>query len=190
MWMQAYAADLDGRHGPDLMLAAKGKDSQLGWLEAPAHAGDLAAWTFHPLRATDWVMNLAPHDVDGDGDADAVFVDRKGPRSGVFWLENPGPAANRSAAPWREHPIGALGRHAMFADLADLDRDGRTDVIVALKPNDILACLRQPDGGWHEVLLTLDAANLGDAKAVKVADFNGDGLPGHRLYLRAGQRRT
>ncbi len=176
MWMQAYAADLDGRHGSDLMLASKGPGSQLGWLEAPARAGDLAGWKFHPLRATDWVMTLEPHDLDSDGDLDAVFVDRKGPRSGVFWLENPGPSANRAGAPWREHAIGALGRHAMFADLGDLDGDGRTDVAVALKPNDILVCLRQPDGSWREVLLHLDAANLGDAKAVKVADFNGDGL--------------
>lgn len=177
LWMQAYAADLDGRHGPDLVVAARGKGSHVAWLEAPAQAGDLAAWRLHPLRPTDWVMTLAPLDVDGDGDPDAVFGDRRGGRSGMFWLENPGPAANRTAAPWREHAIGALGRHVMFADLADLDGDGRTDVVVALKPNDILACLRQPDGGWREVLLTLDATHLGDAKAVKVADLNGDGLP-------------
>lgn len=177
MWMQAYAGDIDGRHGLDLMLAAKGGDSQLGWLEAPAQPADLAGWRFHPLRPTGWIMSLAPADLDGDGDLDVLFGDRKGARRGVFWLENPGAAANRAQAAWREHPIGARDREVMFSDLADLDGDGRLDVVSAVKPNDIIACLRQPDGGWREITLSLDASRIGDAKAVKVADFNLDGLP-------------
>lgn len=176
MWMQAAALDLDGLHGMDLLLAAKGPDATVGWLQAPEQAEDLAAWSFHPLREAGWIMSLIPHDMDGDGDADVVFSDRNGKRAGVFWLENPGAGAVRKHGAWKEHAIGALGREVMFADLGDVNGDGRTDLAVAVKPFEIFICLRQPDGGWREQVLELDAANLGRAKAVKIADLNGDGL--------------
>jgi len=176
MWMQAAAVDLDGLHGTDLLLASKGPGATVGWLQAPEQPQDLAAWTFHPLREAGWIMSLIPHDMDGDGDADVVFTDRKGKRAGVFWLENPGAGAVQNHDKWKEHAIGALGREVMFADLGDVNGDGLTDLAVAVKPFEIIIFLRQQDGGWREKVLKLAAENLGRAKAVKIADLNGDGL--------------
>jgi len=176
-WMQAVAMDLDGEHGVDLMLASKGENASVGWLQAQARPDELSAWTFHPLRKAGWIMSLTLHDMGGDGDLDVMFSDRRGTRTGVFWLENPGAKANRVRAPWREHAIGGLGREVMFADMADVNRDGLMDVAVAVKPKDILVCLRQSDGGWGERVLTLDGSNIGNAKAVKIADVNRDGWP-------------
>ena len=174
-WMQVLPLQLDDANGPDLLVAAKGAGSPLGWLQAPANAADVAAWSFHPLRPADWVMTLHAHDFDGDGDQDLLFSDRKGARSGLFWLENPGPAGNRSHLPWREHPLGALGREVMFADLADFDGDGRPEVLAAVKPRDIVILHPTPNGRWREETLSLGAEGLGDAKAVRAADLNGDG---------------
>lgn len=177
MWMQAAALDLDGQHGQDLLLASKNEGAAIGWLQAPAKADDLSAWSYHKLRDAGWVMSLTPHDMDADGDMDVVFSDRKGQRTGVFWLENPGPAANRGNAAWKEHPIGGLGKQVMFADVGEVNGDGRADVVVAAKPVEIIVCLRKLDGGWDEHVLTLDGTNLGDAKAAKIADINGDTQP-------------
>ena len=177
MWMQAAALDLDGQHGTDLLVASKNKEAAVGWLQAPEKADDLKNWTYHKLRDAGWVMSVTPQDMDGDGDSDAVFTDRKGKYTGVFWLENPGAAANRDHAAWKEHAIGAVGREAMFADIGDVNGDGLPDVAVAAKPADILLYLRNADGTWQEQTLTLDGTNLGDAKAVKIADLNGDALP-------------
>lgn len=177
MWMQAAALDLDGLHGIDLLLAAKGPDATVGWLQAPERPHDLTAWSFHPLREAGWIMSLIPHDMDGDGDADVVFSDRKGGRAGVFWIENPGSGVVRNHGAWQEHAIGANGREVMFADLGDLNGDGLTDLAVAVKPVEIVIALRQQDGGWREQVIKPDATNLGNAKAVKMADLNGDSLP-------------
>lgn len=177
MWMQAAALDLDGQHGPDLVVASKNKGAAVSWLQAPEKAGDLKAWSLHKLRDAGWVMSLSPQDMDGDGDADVVFSDRKGERTGVFWLENPGAAANREYAAWKEHAVGGMGKQVMFADLGDVNGDGLKDVAVAAKPLEILLCLRLGDGRLQESVLKLDGANLGDAKAVKIADVNGDKTP-------------
>jgi len=176
MWMQAAALDLDGQHGTDLLVASKNKEAAVGWLQSPEKADDLKGWTYHKLRDAGWVMSVTPHDMDRDGDADAVFTDRKGKHTGVFWLENPGAAANRDHAAWTEHTIGATGREVMFADIGDVDGDGLADVAAAVKPADILLYQHKADGTWQDQALTLHGAQLGDAKAVKIADLNGDAL--------------
>lgn len=176
MWMQAAVMDLDGQYGTDLLVASKNQDAAVGWLQAPEKADVLKAWTYHRLRDSDWVMSVTPHDMDGDSDLDAVFSDRKGPRTGVFWLANPGAVANRAHAAWREHAIGGLGKEVMFADIGDVNGDGQMDVAVAAKPVEIIICLRQPNG-WQEHVVKLEGSQLGDAKAVKIADVNGDALP-------------
>jgi hypothetical protein len=176
MWMQAAALDLDGQSGVDLLLAGKGDGASVGWLQAPEQPGDLPAWKFHKLRDAGWIMSLVAQDVDGDGDADVVFSDRKGKHAGVFWLENPGAAANRAQAAWTEHGIGGKGREVMFADVGDVNGDGRMDVAVAVKPADLVLSLRQAKGSWAEQVITLDSARIGRAKAVKIADLNRDGL--------------
>jgi len=174
-WMQAAAMDVDGQHGPDLILASKGAGAAVGWLQAPRSPGNLAAWQYHRLREAGWVMSLVPQDMDGDGDLDVVFSDRKGAHTGVFWLENPGAQANRGHAAWNEHAIGAVGRQVMFADLADVNGDGLLDVAVAVKPVEVVLCLQRPGHTWQEITLRLNPAGLGDAKAAKAADINGDG---------------
>jgi hypothetical protein len=64
----------------------------------------------------------------------------------------------------------------MFADLGDVNGDGLLDAAVAVKPNDVFLCLQKAGRTWREQILSLDATNLGDAKAVKIADLNRDGL--------------
>lgn len=177
-WMQAASADLDGLAGVEFLTGSKNKNAAISWLQAPGGAPrtSLLDWTCRSLRPAGWVMSMELHDMDGDGDADLLFSDRKGERRGVFWLANPGPEANRRQEAWTEHAIGAVGREVMFLDRGDLNGDGRADVAAALKPVEIALFLQQPDGGWQTTLVPLIADHLGDAKAVKMADINGDGL--------------
>jgi len=137
MWMFVAPVQLDGRHGVDLVVASKNQGATVGWLEAPAQPRDLSAWRHHVLRPSGWIMSVIAADLDGDGDADILFSDRKGDRRGIGWLENPGPARVHDAAAWREHTVGAAGEEVMFIDHADLDGDGRKEIVAAVQPRRI-----------------------------------------------------
>jgi len=175
MWMFALPLQMSSRHGLDLIAGGKGKNAAIGWFEAPAQARRLQDWTWHPLRPCGWLMSLVAWDMDGDGDRDIVFTDRKGKDSGAAWLENPGPGAAQ-AKPWREQAIGGAGREVMFLELIDLDRDGLEDALIGVKPREIL-WMRRLDGtgrAWERHAIP-QPQNTGTAKAVNAADFDGDG---------------
>ena len=175
MWMFAVPMQVDGRFGPDLVAGGKGPNAEIGWMEAPAQPRDLAAWRWHPLRKVGWIMSILTLDMDADGDLDILFSDRKGERSGIYWLENPGRAAPADQ-PWTEHAIGAIGREVMFLDVADFDGDGLHDVIASVKPRDVQVHRRLARDGrrWASQTITFPAT-VGTAKAVRVADVNNDG---------------
>ena len=133
MWMFCAPAQIDGRNGIDLAAVSKGRtpgQGVIGWLESPANPREVGAWRWHLLRTAGWVMGVETVDMDGDGDADIVVSERfNGPRSGSFWLENPG-AGEAQKRPWKEHAIGVSGLDALFFCLTDLDGDGLQDVCV------------------------------------------------------------
>lgn len=171
-WMQALVIRKNGQKSASLILGSKNERATVGLFRLPSERLDLDSLQFRKLRNAGWIMSLIDQDMDSDGDHDIVLTDRKGNRTGAFWLENPG----NETSVWPEHSIGALGREAMFADLGDVDGDGLLDLAVAAKPYDIVLCFRKPDGGWNERILRLDERGIGRAKAVKIADSNGDGL--------------
>lgn len=173
-WMFAAPLDIDGRHGIDVVAGGKGPGAQIGWLESPADPRDPAAWKWHPLHAVGWVMSLVAVDMDGDGDRDIAFSDRYGPMTGCYWLENPG--ARGAHGRWPLHPIGAQGREVMFMTVADIDGDGRRDVVASAKPGEVFL-LRSVDASgrtWEPRTLAFPAG-IGTAKGIAVGDLDLDG---------------
>ena len=177
-WMFALPMEIDGRHGVDIAVAAKGRNAVVGWLQSPTDPRDLAGWKLHRLYDAGWIMSLISADVNGDGDLDLIVSDRKGRNSGVLWLENPG--AKAAEGEWRNHRMGASGREVMFLDAADLDGDGRREVIAAVKPDEI-HWFRQPADvtrPWpSHIIKVLHPLGTGTAKGVRVGDIDGNGQP-------------
>jgi len=175
-WMFALPAQIDGKHGTDLIAGAKGEGARIGWFEAPPDPRDLAAWKFHALYDAGWIMTIRQQDVDLDGDPDIVATDRTGERRGALWLENPGKSGDVGKR-WDEHRIGSVGDYeAMHNAVADLDADGLEDLLVAVKGEPIRyhrRTRRQPPS-WETHLIEIPAGAAG-GKAVKVADVDLDG---------------
>ncbi|HCD02257.1 MAG TPA: hypothetical protein DER64_17215, partial [Planctomycetaceae bacterium] len=174
-WMYALPLDIDRRHGIDLLVGSKGKAAGVGWLESPADPRDLSGWKYHRLVDAGWIMSLEPHDVDGDGDTDVVVSDRRGPRRGVYWLENPGAKSSRAGRTWPRHEIGATGIEVLFLAVGDLDGDGVPDVLSAARQGRLSYC-RRTRQGWSEHSIPLpDRFRYG--KGVAIGDINGDRQP-------------
>ena len=128
-WMYAVPMNVDGKHGIDLVVGSKGTNASVGWLESPADPRDLGQWQFHRIYDAGWIMTIATEDLDGDGDQDLVLSDRRSKAAGVKWLENPGADTVLQGREWKEHMVGSGGKEVMFLEIADLEGDGRKDVI-------------------------------------------------------------
>jgi len=173
--MYCLPVDMDGEGGIDLVVGSKGLGANIGWLRSPRDPRDLAAWKYHRLADAGWIMSLVATDMDQDGDADILSSDRKGTSAGCLWLENPG-RGEKQTAPWKRHSIGPAGVEVMFLHHADLDGDGRLDVLVPTYDKRIF-WHRRLDGAlpaWETHELPYPHA-AGKGKSLRVADVNLDG---------------
>lgn len=149
-WLRVFIADINGDGKPDLTAANKGAPDMIR-----PDAGDpdnsptsLITLSGPPLNPASWheqtlysagVPNTAlPVDYDGDGDIDVLAAQRI--QQKMVLIENLGNAADGSLKS-RAWPIAIVPAfpapadwcglaNAFQADFADLDRDGRVDLIV------------------------------------------------------------
>jgi hypothetical protein len=94
-----------------------------GWLEQPPLGQ--AEWTWHPdfnLGSTS--VPIIVHDVDSDGDADLVWGNGHG--YGIYWLEQ---QVRDGKSAWVKHLIDRTWSQPHFWLLADLDLDGRPELV-------------------------------------------------------------
>lgn len=120
-------------------------------------------WRRNQLQKAGWVMSLVAIDMDVDGDQDIVVSDRKGPRRGVYWLENPGAERLVNGSAWKRHDVGGKDFEVMFLDAAP-DR-----ILVATRNRVTLDFEREHDGGWKQSSHNNPAGILG-GKAVRWLD--------------------
>ncbi|MCC6784846.1 MAG: VCBS repeat-containing protein [Planctomycetes bacterium] len=185
-----------GSWGKDVELADFDRDGLLDvatrtsglaqlWFQEPGNTWTQVALTQNNLGRE----GLASGDLDADGDADLVLF-------GV-WRRNPGGVDARNPALWTVHGIDALHVDADFKALcADVDGDGRTDVLYSSSENSADVAWYShggnPTGTWqrHVIVTAADRAHT-----LQVADIDGDGdadvvvghmhtssTPGVRIY--------
>jgi len=91
-----------------------------GWLEQLADG-----WQWHPdFELGHASIPILVHDVDEDGDSDIIWG--LGHNYGLFWLEQKKQGDQRS---WEKHLIDDSWSQPHFLLLADLDNDGRDELI-------------------------------------------------------------
>lgn len=140
-----------------IVVGSKGPRASISLLLSPPHnPRDLATWTTIRLRDAGWIMSLRASDMDGDGDQDVVFTDRKGNKRMAGWLEQP----DTPEEPWQEHLITGTDKQVMFLSATP------QRCLVAMRENEYADCTRTEDG-WN-VSHIANPPNVPFGKAVEV----------------------
>ena len=203
-WLRVFAADMDGDGFAELTAANKGTADvvQLDAGDADNGATSLIRVLGDPLISTNWqetvlfqegVPNTAlPVDIDVDGDVDVIAAKRV--RQQVVIIENRG-VSDRGELETRPSPVRILPAvdvpagwraltNAFHADTADINNDGRLDLLVNVLELADDPSFRHAGLGWLMQGQTLDVPwvlhRIGNTLpdwviGIHVTDIDGDG---------------
>jgi hypothetical protein len=132
--MHGHPIDMDGDGDLDVVMAfglvapvpASSPDShQVAWYENVGKPGLGTEWKKH-LIAGSFAQGFeaVAGDLDGDGDQDVVATGWS-PSGQIAWFENTGDPKTG----WKQHTIKQNWSNAVTVILADLDKDGRLDIV-------------------------------------------------------------
>jgi len=158
-------ADFDRDGLPD--VAAHTADITLAF-EIATLENDGGSATIDTLTGSNFVYSMEAGDIDGDGAPDlVVLLDGT-----LFWYENDETAAWPAGNTISTDPGAAPG-----LALADVDRDGALDVVLADTDQDEVSWFRNTGGGASWSLETDIQTGLSNPSSVSVADLDQDGTP-------------
>ncbi|MFV2090119.1 MAG: FG-GAP-like repeat-containing protein, partial [Pseudomonadales bacterium] len=181
-YIRAFFADFDGDGRPEVVAANKGAQNtddtnrstinNISLYLIPDDPLDGDGWRERVLGRVAVPINSEPVDLDGDGDLDVVAGSRGERR--ILWFENQG------GLKFKEHAIAIDGAPNDLAitgfnmDYADLNGDGRTDIISNAWPGAVIS-LTQPEDPEDPWKFTLIGDTLPDQLvSVRLADIDGD----------------
>ncbi len=168
------SADLDGDGDTDLLCATSPVD-QLIWLENTPTPGGGIAFNSHVITPDSQGADaIALADLDGDGDIDVVIGGQFGVAT-LRWFENR--IADAGPTAFVEHVVPCSATRALRATIADVDTDGRPDLIVSSEHENSSLAWFENDGatppGFVERTLETVPDGIRAALAVDL-DLDGD----------------
>lgn len=174
-WTDVAVGPIDAANGPDIVACNNGTPGRVSWFVSPA--ADIANGTGWTRVEIDMATRtgaaaVALADFSGDGQLDVVSTAQGEDSARIAWYLRPADPAND---PWTKNTVGNLSSATRLA-IADLDADGRTDVIGLNGPGRQIGWYIRPadaTAAWSGFLLTQYTTNT--PVDVKAADVNADG---------------
>ncbi len=195
-FIRVFVADLTGDGRLEVVVANKGtheildsegavigseerERSEISWFDVPANPLDGAEWSEHVLARVKVPINSPPIDLDRDGDVDVLGGSRG--ESRVMWFENEGVApafsihAIEIAGRTVPHQAGELRLSGMNVGFADLNGDGRTDLVLTETPTSVVWLEQSavPTESWR--LHSIGSTSPDMLVGVAMADIDSDG---------------
>ncbi|MDT8398758.1 MAG: VCBS repeat-containing protein [Pseudomonadales bacterium] len=193
-FIRVFAADLNGDDRPEVITANKGAQDPtrarqeprpVSFFELQGDPLENGSWQEHVLIEFPWPINARPVDLDADGDLDVIagsVAERR-----MVWFENRSTAEEfrfrtqeiTLAKATAEAPD--LTVHGFMMDFADLNGDGRLDIITMDTPpllGQHLLWLEQPQDPtqpWRYHVIDNWAPD--SIVGIRLADIDGDGDP-------------
>lgn len=158
-----FALPWETTKGHDLVVGGKDEGATISvWRPSGAGRTDFSQWTSEKLRDVGWTMSLIQTDMNGDGHADLLFSDRKGPHRGIYWL-----LGDADGLTTNENLVAGPIHEIMFLTIDDVDQDGDVDIVAAAKDAGLLIFERRDMEGsaWHVNVIPLPES-AGSAKGV------------------------
>lgn len=147
----------------------------LVFLLGSAYGQFAAAVAVHP-SGSDLQLRAVDLDADGDLDMAGLFMGQQ-----FRWFENSDGQGTFGSA----QLIADVGQFCSLFDMADLDTDGLTDLVVVDDQDDeVLVYMNLGDGAFAAPL-ALDIS-AGEPSALRIAELNGDGVPDIVVVLHSG----
>ncbi|MEQ8767625.1 MAG: VCBS repeat-containing protein [Planctomycetota bacterium] len=157
-------ADLDGNGWLDIILADNSPIDSSGILVC--YALETLRWSKpRGPRATESFADIEVVDVDGDGALDLLGA-ASSPEGGAYYWRNDRNGGWHPSIRFGDSPV-----HGVCA--ADVDGDGRSEIVSARAAGGLVYYDEQPDGRWEENCLT----DVGRYWRVSVGTVTSDSIP-------------
>ncbi len=184
-YIRVFFADFDNDGRPEVVAPNKGEQNpdvtqqqhllNISIYHLPDKPLDGELWREQVIAQVRIPINSEPVDIDADGDLDVIAGSRGEGR--IMWLENLGDFrfTNHAINPAAENKPSNAALTGFNMDYADLNADGRTDVISTAWPSYLLWLRRPVDAGsaWPTTLIGDFAPD--QLVSVRLADIDNDG---------------
>ena len=170
-WSTRYVtvADLNGDKRPDIIVANRNGNSPVPRPSFVCKNDGTASFPVCTPLATQSATIIIASDLDGDGHVDLFVPHRDGGQSLIFWNDGSGTFTAAGV------PIGAAHVSVRAAAAADIDGDGKDDLVMGDLGTKRVVVFRNLGQRHFAEAAVISGENALEAGAIAIADLNKDG---------------